>query len=148
MKFNQYPISRVRVSGFTLLELMIVVAIVGILAAVALPSYSEHVRRGNRAEATSALLEARQFMERYYAANSRYTTSADVNPALPARLQTLPPGGAARYTLSVEATVNSYTLTAVPSGGMAVDKCGSLSVTHTGVKGKSGAGLSVADCWR
>lgn len=137
-----------RCSGFTLVELMIVVAIVGILSAVAYPAYTEQIRRGNRAEATAALLEAQQFMERYYGASNRYSTAADGNPALPTRLQTLPTSGAARYTLSVAATVNSYTLTATPSGSMAADKCGSLTITNTGVKGRSATGPTIADCWR
>ena len=137
-----------RNSGFTLIELMIVVAIVGILSAVAYPSYTEYIRRGNRSEATAALLEAQQFMERYYAASNRYSTAADGNPALPTRLQTLPAGGPARYTLSVAATVNSYTLTATPLGSMLADNCGSLTITNTGVKGRSATAPTVAECWR
>lgn len=132
-------------SGFTLIELMITVAIVGILAAVAVPSYTGYIKRGNRSEATAALLEAQQFMERYYAANNRYSTTANGNPALPARLQTI---GKGTYTLDVAATVNSYTLTATPSGSMVSDKCGALTITNTGVKGKGGTGPTVADCWR
>ena len=137
-----------RISGFTLIEVMIVVAIIGILSAIGYPSYTEYVRRGNRSEATAALLEAQQFMERYYGANNRYSTAADGNPVLPTRLQTLPSGGPTRYTLSVAATVNSYTLTATPSGSMAVDKCGSLTITNTGIKGRSATGTSISDCWR
>ncbi len=137
-----------RTSGFTLIEVMIVVAIIGILSAVAYPSYTDYIRRGNRSEATAALLEAQQFMERYYGANNRYSTAADGNPALPTRLQTLPSGGPTRYTLSVAATVNSYTLTATPSGTMLADKCGSLTITNTGVKGRSTTAPTVAECWR
>lgn len=135
-------------SGFTLIEVMIVVAIIGVLSAIGFPAYTDYIMRGNRSEATAALLEARQFMERYYGANNRYSTAADGNPALPTRLQTIPAGGPTRYTLSVAATVNSYTLTAVPSGSMATDKCGSLTITNTGVKGRSTTGPTVAECWR
>ena len=63
-------------SGFTLIEIMITVAIVGILAAVALPSYTSYVARGKRAEVRANMLEAAQFMERYYSTNFRYTATA------------------------------------------------------------------------
>ena len=58
-------------AGFTLIELMIVVAIIAIIAAVAFPSYQEHVRKTRRADAQTALLELSQFMERHYTANGR-----------------------------------------------------------------------------
>lgn len=132
--------------GFTLIEVMIVVAILAFLSAIAYPSYSEHLRRGYRSEARTALLEAQQFMERFYAANSRYTTDAAGanSPALPARLQNVPASNS-RYTLTVAATLNSYTLTATL---LAEDKCGNLTLTNTGVKGRSSTGPTVQDCWR
>ncbi len=131
--------------GFTLIELMVVVAIVGILAAIALPSYTEYIKRGDRASARSALLEAQQFMERYYAANSRYSAAADGTgaPPLPARLLAVSP----KYVLSVSAVgVNSYTLKADPLATS--EACGDLTLTNTGVKGRSGTGPTVEECWR
>ena len=132
--------------GFTLIELMIAIAIVGILASLAYPSYVQHVQRGHRVEARTALLEAQQFMERFYAANSRYTTdtAGTTSPSLPTRLQNVP-ADSPRYTLSVNASVNAYTLTATTTVS---DGCGNLTLTHTGVKGRSGSGMSVQDCWK
>jgi len=133
--------------GFTLIELMIVVAIVAIIAAVALPSYSSYVQRGNRAAAKTALLEAQQFMERYYAANNRYDqNNAGTAVALPARLQTAPAEGP-KYDLSISAVDStSFTLTATPRTGVS-DNCGNLTLTNTGARNVSGT-ESVASCWR
>jgi len=133
-------------AGFTLIEVMIVVAIIGILSAVVYPNYVDFVNRGYRSEARTAILEAQQFMERYYAANSRYTSDAagTTSPALPDRLQNIP-ASSPRYTLSVAATLNAYTLTATLLGE---DKCGNLTLTNTGVKGRSATGPTVQDCWK
>ena len=65
-------INRPPAPGFTLIELLVVIAIVGILAAIAYPSYQEHVHRSHRADAQRALLEASQYMQRFYAANMAY----------------------------------------------------------------------------
>jgi type IV pilus assembly protein PilE len=137
--------------GFTLIELMIVVAVVGILSAIAYPSYVNSVRKGARAEARGTLLEAAQFMERYYAANNRYDTGVTgaPNPTLPARLASVPNGAInPRYSISVAASATGYTLTATAQGTMSNDVCGNLTLTGTGVRGITGTGSTVQNCWR
>jgi len=133
--------------GFTLVELMIVVAIIGILAAVAYPSYTQYVQRANRAEARSMLLENAQFLERNYTTANRYDQASNgtaINDAALPRPQS-PENGAARYNISFAAVAaQAFTLRAVPTGSMAGDACGTLTLTNTGVQG---AGGNVAECW-
>lgn len=142
-----------KLKGFTLMELMIAVAIIGILVAVALPSYQDHVRRSSRAVAKAILHENAQFMEQFYTANNQYdatvgadgiaNTVDDVAVALP--ITQSPRTGVAQYAISLQAVANAtFTLQAVPQGSMAGDICGTLTLTNTGVQG---AGGDVASCW-
>ena len=138
-----------RQAGFSLIELLVVLVIMGVLSAVALPGYTRYVHRGNRTEVMAALLEAQHFMERYYSVNGQYLSPANAVPMLPQRLQGIPSQGTVRYQLSVrEATANSYLLQAVPEGSMADDVCGSLTINQTGLRGVLNSTNSVSECWR
>ncbi|WP_404299874.1 type IV pilin protein [Alicycliphilus denitrificans] len=133
--------------GFTLIEVMIVVAIVGILSAIAYPNYTEYVRRGHRAEARAGLLQAAQWLERAATATGTYPAKA----AFPANLAKVPND---RYDIGYEPNGNpviGFTLTATPKGAQATDKCGNYTLTNTGLRGANGktAGQSGynPDCW-
>ena len=133
-----------RLRGFTLIELMIVVAVVGILTAVAFPSYLSYIERGYRANAKTVVLEAGQFMERYRSSNFKYLDSGGNAPALPARLQVSPAEGTKRYDISLTAAAATFTITATPSG-WSDGVCGNLTLTNLGVKGQSLG--DAATCW-
>lgn len=137
--------------GFTLIELMIVVAVVGILTAVAYPSYAEYVRRGHRADAKAGLLQAQQWMERAATATGEYPTT------LPNALQLKDalgiPDPTKRYTIGFKgvATTTTYTLIATRKAGpQANDRCGDLTMTNTGVRSADSHTVSdvEAECWR
>ncbi|WP_082615286.1 type IV pilin protein [Acidovorax sp. Root267] len=132
--------------GFTLIELMIVVAIVGILSAIAYPSYAEYIRRGHRADARAGLLQAQQWLERASTATGVYPT------ALPATL-TWAGDATKRYTIGFQGvnTNASFTLVATRKtpGPQATDRCGDFTVTNTGTRSaiNLGSGATAAECW-
>ena len=147
-------------SGFTLIELMIVVAIIGILTSIAYPSYQESVAKSRRSDATGALLVFANAMERHFTVNNTYlkaggTDASQTNTGLPrpsvfAHQQSPLDGGTALYNLKINAaTATSYTLYAERTGAQASDGCGTLTYTNTGVKGvtSNSGGHNADSCW-
>lgn len=133
--------------GFTLIELMIVVALIGILGAIALPMYSKQVKKGQRTEAQSALMDAAQYLQRYYVSKNTFA-DADVNFAnLP--YAKVPKTGTQTYTITLEVPVTNqrtFLLTATPVNADA--DCGSLTLDDVGVKGAVNNAIDAKDCWR
>ena len=145
--------TRKQLHGFTLIELMIVVAIIAILAAIAYPSYTEQVARGKRGKAQAVLLETAQWLERQYTLSNAYDKLADRSTSLdtskiPSALTDRATG--ASYTLSFQTgspTANAFTLQAVPSGGMSSDKCGTFTLDNAGTQNVKDASATKASCW-
>ncbi len=148
-------------TGFTLIELMITVAIVAILASVALPSYTSYIARVKRADARAQLVQVAQFMQRFYTANDQYQynrSAEEVSTKIPDSLKQSPADaviGTALYTLTVVADATTYTLTMAPVNGlsMAGDDCGSYTLTSTGIRGVrvngTAGSLTLRDkCWK
>lgn len=126
--------------GFTLIEMLIVVGLIGILASISYGAYTNYVRDSFRAEAQSTLLQFQQAMERFYTENNTYagshtggTPNADVFPS------TSPPNSSdPKYTLSITSTDSSYTLTATPVENELMEDDGTLTLEHTGQKTHNG----------
>lgn len=132
------------VAGFTLLELMIVVAIIAILAAVAIPAYGRYAYRARRAEGQNLIMRIANAQERFYTANNKYASLANVGVASTS--------GKAYYTAKIvlKDSDQTYTLTATPRAAQAGDACGNLTYTDTGVKTPKASNASAnsnGPCW-
>nr|WP_280069023.1 type IV pilin protein [Pseudomonas chengduensis] len=136
-----------RQNGFTLIEVMITVVIIGILASIAYPSYQEFVKRGNRTEGQAFLNEVAARQERYYVQNHVYVTGNTDADVAKLKLKNNRTSETGKYTLSLAANAGDggYTLTATQQFGDTA--CGNLTLAATGVKGNSGS-KNASDCWK
>ncbi len=125
--------------GFTLIEIMIVIAIIGIVLTIAAPSFTEYLNKGRRSEIGGVLSEQAQILERFYSKNNVYTDATGLS------------AGNDYYTITPTLTDQTFLLTAVRKSGssMATDKCGDFTLTNTGVRSMVNAtdGLTTRDCW-
>lgn len=140
--------------GFTLIELMITVMIIGILAGIAIPQYQQYVTKARRTEAKSALARVQGALERYYTVNNVYTTNP-VNLQLVACSATTTPSAdncpASNYTITIAALAGNintgFTLTAAPVSGREDALCGSYTLDSLNTRGVSGGTGTAAECW-
>lgn len=150
--FSISAIAKRRQRGFTLIELMVVLTIIAILAAIAVPSYTSYTARVRRMDARNTLLQASQYLQRYYAANDNYSQDRAGNPvAIPGTMSFTPQTGAsatASYTLNSVINAQDYTLSMVPGNNMAGDPCGNFTLNNLGVRGITGTGMTVSQCWQ
>lgn len=143
-----------RETGFTLLELMITLVVLAIVSAVAIPSYSDYVKRAARADAQLVLMEAAQYLERKYSeCNSYILTDASTVPpcttsvaVLPTSLRRSPKEGQRKYRiLMTRLWDQQYILRARPDKS---DECGQFEIRSNGLRRVVGASLPSSQCWR
>ncbi len=135
-----------RVRGFTLIELMVVVAIIGVTAAVAIPSYTSYILKSHRSAAINGVLDLASRQARYYTTNNTYSTSMTV---LGYPTDPMPIGSSQdpSYNLSVaSANATAFSVQAVPVDKQTRDACGTYTYSDMGVKGISAG--TVKECWK
>lgn len=133
-------------NGFTLIELMIAIAILAIIMGIAIPSYTQYVLKSGRADAKGVLMQTAQTLERCY---TRYSAYDDSSCSL-SQGSTVTSENE-KYTLTVTTlNANDYLLTAEPEGGQTKDtECGNFTLNHQGQKGANGGtdASDIEECW-
>lgn len=131
--------------GFTLIEMVVVVAIIAILGAIAVPAYQNYLMRSRRADAREMLQRVAAAQERFYTNRNQYTN--DLTTAAGLNLgTTASEAGYYNIAVVVGAGNQSYTLTATPTGVQATDRCANLTVNNVGARGYSGTTAN-GTCW-
>jgi type IV pilus assembly protein PilE len=145
---------RARNRGFSLIELLVTIAIIGILASIAYPSYRSQLLRAQRTDATAALLRVAAAQERFYLQNNSYAATANLTTAPPGGLG-IPGTDRRYYTLTIESAdlAAGFTAVAVPVAGgpQARDTdCARFTLTEAQLRGatKSAGADNTANCWR
>lgn len=138
----QNAMHKKRVMGFTLIEMMIVVAIIAIIAAIAYPNYSRYAFRTRRADGHEALMRIAAAQERFYTNRNRYAAADEIN------VPVVSEKGYYQVAINRGAGNQTYNLVASPVAGKAQvgDKCGNLSINNTGNKSKTGDETN-GKCW-
>ena len=136
--------------GVTLMELMVVMAILGILAAVGIPTYRNYMIRTNRAEAKIALLQLQTAQEKFYMQNNTFTDN--ISDASPDGLGLLSTTETGKYDIAIDLGDDgqTYTATASPHAGGGQeddDSCADFTITQRGTRGVSGP-KGAQSCWR
>ena len=139
---KQQPTSSPKAQGFSLIELMIVVAVMGILAVIAIPNYQRYTQDARRADAQAVMLNYVARLERNFSVNSTYLVGTPaVAPPLPAN----PEGYTLSFPAATPVTATTFVLSAAPVAGgpQATDRCGTMTISNTGART-----ADEANCWR
>lgn len=131
---------RRRSGGFTLIELMVACMVVGILSAIAYPSYTKYVLSSNRSTAKAILSEQATYMERYFTSKGNFTDAKAQDAQSPKK-------GNVRYEISLETTADTFKVKATPKNAQVNDECGTLTIDQTGATATVDAKAGATNCW-